>query len=70
MRDYTAMFTEQNINQFVQQEEQFDQQVFTRAQQILTPDQLTAFQNYQNAQRQLQLAGMKMAAQMFTPKSQ
>ena len=68
--DYAAIFTEDNINQFAQQQEQFDQQVFTRAQSILTPDQFTAFQGYQKAQRDLQIAGMKMAAQMFAPKAQ
>ena len=68
--DFAAMFTEDNINQFAQQQEQFDQQVFTRAQPIMTPDQFTAFQGYQKAQRQLQITGMKMAAQMFAPKAQ
>ncbi len=50
--------------------EQFDQQFLTQAQQILTPEQLTAFQSFQKAQRDLQIAGMKMAAQMFAPKAQ
>ena len=68
--DYASMFTEDNINQLAQQQEQYDQQVFSHVQQILTPDQFKAFQDYQNAQRQMQIAGMKMAAQMFAPKSQ
>ncbi|HUA38353.1 MAG TPA: hypothetical protein VMA35_08125 [Candidatus Sulfopaludibacter sp.] len=68
--DYTAMFTEDNINQFAQQQEQFNQQVFTRAQPILSPDQFKAFQDYTATQQQLQMVGMKMAAQMFAPKSQ
>ena len=68
--DFAAMFTEDNINQFVQQQEQFDQQVFTRVQPILSPDQFKAFQDYTATQQQLQMAGMKMAAQMFAPKGQ
>jgi len=68
--DYTAMFSEDSINRFAQDKERFDQQFLTQAQQILTPEQLTAFQGFQKAQRDLQVAGMKMAAQMFAPKSQ
>ena len=44
--------------------------VFTRVQQILTPEQLKAFQEFQTSQRELQMAGMKMAAKMFAPKGQ
>ena len=68
--DYASMFTEDNINQFAQQQEQFNQQVFTRVQPILSPDQFKAFQDYTATQQQLQIAGMKMAAQMFAPKGQ
>ncbi len=68
--DYTTMFSEDNINQFAQDKERFDQQFLAQAQRILTPEQLTAFQSYQKTQRELQIAGMKMAAQMFAPKSQ
>jgi hypothetical protein len=68
--DFTAMFTADKINQFVQEQGQLNQQIYTRAQQILTPDQLTAFQQFQTSQQALQVAGMKMAAKMFAPKSQ
>lgn len=68
--DYATMFSEDNINQFAQDKERFDQQFLAQAQQILTPEQLTAFQGYQKTQRELQIAGMKMAAQMLAPKSQ
>jgi hypothetical protein len=67
--DYAAMFTEDKINQFASESERFDQQFLTRAQQILTPDQATAFEQFQKTQRELQIMGMKMAANMF-PKSQ
>jgi hypothetical protein len=68
--DMTTMFTEDNINKYVQELEQCDQQFLTRAQQILTPDQLAAFKEFQTTQRNLQVTGMKMAAQMFKPASQ
>ena len=68
--DYTAMFTDDKISQFAQEKEKLDQQVFARAQQVLTPEQLKAFQEFQTSQRELQMAGMKMAAKMFAPKSQ
>ncbi len=68
--DYAAVFSEENVNKFAQEKERLDQEVLTRAQQILTPEQLAAFQDFQKAQRQMQIAGMKMAAQMFAPKNQ
>jgi hypothetical protein len=68
--DYASMFSEDKINQFAKEKEQLDQQVLARARQILTAEQLASFQQFQTAQRELQIAGMKMAAQMFAPKSQ
>lgn len=68
--DYASMFSEDKINQFTSEKEQFDQQFLTRAQQILTPEQATTFQEFQKTQRELQIMGMKMAANMFAPKSQ
>ncbi len=67
--DFASMFNEDNINRFAQDKERFDQQFLTQAQQILTAEQLAAFQGFQKAQRDLQIAGMKMAAQMFAPKA-
>jgi hypothetical protein len=63
--DIASLLTEENINKFVQEREQFDQQFLARAQQILTPEQFTAFQDYQKTQRQMQVAGLRMAAQMY-----
>jgi hypothetical protein len=57
--------TEDNINQAAQEQEQFDQQLFTTVQQILTPAQAAAFQQFQSNMRQMQISSMKMAAQMF-----
>jgi hypothetical protein len=68
--NFAAIFSEDNINKFAQDKEQFDQQFLSQAQQILSPEQLAKFQDFQTSQRQLQIASMKMAAQMFGPKSQ
>ena len=65
--DMASVLTEDNINKFVQEREQFDQQFLATAQKILSPEQFTAFQDFQNTQRELQIAGLKMAAQMFAP---
>jgi hypothetical protein len=66
--DISSMFSEDRINQFTKEKEQLDEQTLARARQILTPEQLDSFQQFQKTQRDLQIAGMKMAAQMFAPK--
>jgi hypothetical protein len=68
--DMAAMFTEDKINQFLTEKEQFDQQFLSRAQQILTPEQAQRFAEFQKTQRDLQAMGMKMAASMFGSKGQ
>ena len=68
--DFSSLFTEDKINQFAQEKERLDQQILTRAQSILTPAQYKELEQFQLAQRNLQIAGMKMAMQMFAPKSQ
>jgi hypothetical protein len=68
--DMSAMFSPDKIDQFTKEKEQFDQQFLNRAQQILTPEQAAAYQSSQKLQRDLQITGMKMAAQMFGPKGQ
>jgi len=63
--DYAAMFSEDNLNKFTQEKEQFDQQFLAKAQKILTPEQLKQFEQFQENQRQMQIMGMKVASQMF-----
>ena len=64
-----ALLTSDNIDKFVAEREQFDQQFLVRAQKILTPTQLEAFQQHLINQRNLQVMGLKMASQMFKPPS-
>ena len=65
-----AMFSEDKLNQYAQEKEKFDEQFLTKAQQILTPDQIKAYADFQKTQRDMQLMGMKMAASMYAPKNQ
>jgi len=63
--DVASLLTDENIDKFTQEREQFDDQFLARAQQILTPEQLQAFKAFQATQRQMQIMGMKMAKQML-----
>ena len=65
--DFASLFTEDKMNVFLQELEQLNQQYLTRAQGILAPEQLAAFQKYLSNQEALQKAGMQMAAKMFAP---
>jgi hypothetical protein len=68
--DYASMFSDDKLNQYAQEKEKFDEQFLTKAQQILTPDQIKTFTDFQKTQRDMQMMGMKMAASMFAPKGQ
>lgn len=63
--DMSSMLTDDNINRFVQEREQFDDQFLSRAASILSPEQLAAYKDFQKTQRDLQVAGLRMAGQMF-----
>lgn len=64
--DFAAMFTPDKLNTFAEEKERLDNQVLTRAKQILSSEQYASFQTYQTQQRDMQIAGLKMAAQMFS----
>ena len=63
--DMATLLAADNIDRFVAERTQFDDQFLARAQQILTPAQLTAFKEFQVTQRNMQVTGLKMAGQMF-----
>jgi hypothetical protein len=67
--DLVATFSEDNINTFAREEEEFDRQFLTQAQMLLTPGQFAAFQPFQAKQRQVKIATMRMTAKMFAPAS-
>ena len=63
--DFAAMFTEEKLNTFAEENARLDEQLLARAKPILTPEQYAAYQTYQEQQRAMKIAGMKIAAQMF-----
>jgi hypothetical protein len=65
MSDY---LTEEKLTRFADEKARYDQEMLARAQNILTPEQYTAYEKFVAAQRQMQVAGMKIAAQMFGAK--
>ena len=66
--NYAGMFSEEKIEKFAQEKEQFDAQFLERAQKILTPEQSKQYAEHQKTQRGMQMMGMKMAASMFGQK--
>jgi hypothetical protein len=68
--NFPAMFNEENVNRFVQELDQLNQHYVGQAQNILSPDQLEAFQKYLNNQQALQKMGMQMGAKMLAPTKQ
>ena len=68
--DLAGLLTEDNLAKYEQEKTQYDQQVLTRAQQFLSPDQMTALTQFSETQRNMQMVGMKFAAKMFAPKGQ
>jgi hypothetical protein len=65
--DFASFFTEEKMNTFFQEQDQLTQRYLARAQNILSGDQLTAYQTFLANQQTMQKAAMKMAAQMFAP---
>jgi hypothetical protein len=66
--DFASFFTEEKMNTFFTEQEQLSQRYLARAQNILSPDQLAAYQKFLANQQTMQKAAMQMAAQMFAPK--
>ena len=67
--NFTTMFTEQNVNQIIQDMDQLNQHFIGNAQNILTPDQLESFRKYLNQQQAMQKLGMQMGAKMLAPQT-
>lgn len=63
--DIASQLTEENIDKFTHEREQFDQTVVQRVGQFLTPAQSKSFEEFLANQRQLQIAGWNMAKQMY-----
>lgn len=63
--NFAAMFSQEKLDTFQKESEQFAEQFLPEAQKILSPDQMKRFQAFQKQQLQMQMVGMKMAASMF-----
>lgn len=63
--DYAKALSPENLDKQVQWQEDVNRRVQERAAQILTPEQLKEFTDFQNQQLNMQKVGMKMAREMF-----
>jgi hypothetical protein len=63
--DFAANFSEDKLSQYRQESEQLDQKYIARAQNILPQDQLGPFEQFLAGRRDMQIAGLKLAAKMF-----
>ena len=66
--DFSTYFSPDRLNKFQQEMEQLDQRYVSRAQSILSSDQIGAFGKFLTSQREMQTAAMQMASKMFAPK--
>ncbi len=67
--DLASALSEEKVDQFVQELDRLNQQYLTRAQGILSAEQLATFKKTLDGQLELQKFGLKMAGQLFAPKS-
>ena len=67
--EVTSMYSDENINRYQQEQEKLDQLYVTRAQTILSPDQLAVFQKFLSNRRAMGAMSLKMGAKMFGTKT-
>jgi RNA polymerase sigma factor (sigma-70 family) len=68
-RDVASYYTEDNKQRYLQELEQLSQRYLARAQSILSPGQLAAFQSSLASQQAKQSAGVTVVSKFFPPKS-
>jgi hypothetical protein len=67
--DVASYYTEDNKQRYLQELEQLSQRYLARAQSILSPGQLAAFQSSLASQQAKQSAGVTVVSKFFPPKS-
>jgi RNA polymerase sigma factor (sigma-70 family) len=67
--DVASYYTEDNKQRYLQELEQLSQRYLARAQSILSPDQLAAFQSSLGSQQAKQAASVTVVSKLFPPKS-
>lgn len=63
--DFTSNFNGENLEVFLKESRRLEEQVYDRAREMLTPEQLKVFAKSQEAHRTMQEFGMKMGVQMM-----
>ena len=66
-QDLAAMFTEDKVNQFIQDQSRLDQQYLARAQSFLSADQFSLYQQFLDAQRQVRKRSLLISGKIFRP---
>src|SRR6266478_6181256 len=67
--DLAGNLTEEKMNQFLQEQEQLHQLYMSRAQSVLSPDQLGSYGKFLTNQLGMQKFGLDMASKMFGTKT-
>ena len=67
--DLAGSLTEEKINQFLQEQQQLNQLYLSRAQNILSADQLASYEKFIITHGQMQKLGLQMASKMFGAKT-
>ncbi len=62
---FEAMASPEQMDKFLQVQEETNQRVYDRAKEVLSPDQLQSFAQFQTNQLQMMRMGMTMARKMF-----
>jgi hypothetical protein len=66
--DFASAFTDEKMDQYLKENAQLTQRYLDRAKTFLSPDQYTAYDQFLSNQRDMAVAGMKMAGKMFGAK--
>jgi RNA polymerase sigma factor (sigma-70 family) len=67
--NFASYYTEDNKQRYLKELDQLSQRYLARAQSILSPDQLAAFQSSLAVQQAKQAAGVTVVSKLFPPKS-
>lgn len=65
-----AMMSDEQFQKLLQSQETVNQRVLDRANEVLSPEQMQSFGNFQTNQLQMMRLGMNMARKMFAPPKQ
>ncbi len=61
----SEVFTHSNVDSYVREQSEFDRQFLEQARQLLSPEQLSLFENLQTQQRKSQMNLFRMGIKLF-----